>query len=84
MNGFIGGWQLSGVVTIRSGINYHVLSGQDSENTGNYHRLLNGTRQYRLAGRAFRIPAESRPLDSTRKHSRCRLSARSETFRAMP
>ena len=36
VNGFIGGWQLSGVVTIRSGINYHVLSGQDSENTGNF------------------------------------------------
>jgi hypothetical protein len=36
LDGIIGGWQLSGVVTIRSGTNYHVLSGQDSENTGNF------------------------------------------------
>lgn len=36
LNGFVGGWQLSGVVTMRSGTNYHVLSGQDSENTGNF------------------------------------------------
>ena len=35
VNAFMGGWEASGVVTIRSGITYHVLSGQDSENTGN-------------------------------------------------
>jgi len=35
LNAVVGGWEATGVVTLRSGITYHVLSGQDSENTGN-------------------------------------------------
>src|SRR5207245_10117569 len=35
VDALMGGWEASGVVTLRSGITYHVLSGQDSENTGN-------------------------------------------------
>ena len=32
----LGGWQISGIVSIRAGQSYHVLSGQDSANTGNF------------------------------------------------
>ena len=32
---FIGGWQVSGIVNIRSGLPYHILSGLDTGNTGN-------------------------------------------------
>src|SRR5262249_361009 len=35
VDAILGGWEASGVITIRSGITYHVLSGQDNENTGN-------------------------------------------------
>jgi hypothetical protein len=35
VNAVMGGWEASGVVTVRSGTTYHILSGQDSENTGN-------------------------------------------------
>ena len=34
VNAFLGGWQLSGIISIRSGQVYHVVSGRDSANTG--------------------------------------------------
>lgn len=36
LNHIIGGWQFSGIASIRSGLPYHILSGQDSANTGNF------------------------------------------------
>jgi hypothetical protein len=32
---FIGGWRLSGIVTLHTGLPFYVLAGQDIENTGN-------------------------------------------------
>ena len=34
LNTVLGGWQLSGIISIRSGQVYHVVSGRDSANTG--------------------------------------------------
>jgi hypothetical protein len=35
VDAIIGGWQLSGIISIRSGLSYHVLSGVDTGQTGN-------------------------------------------------
>jgi hypothetical protein len=32
----IGGWEVSGIITYRTGTSFTLLSGQDNENTGNY------------------------------------------------
>jgi hypothetical protein len=37
---FIGGWRFSGIVTLRSGLPFYVLAGQDIENTGNFLGFL--------------------------------------------
>jgi len=35
VDAFIGGWQISGIISIRAGTSYHVLSGVDTGQTGN-------------------------------------------------
>src|SRR5207245_7544535 len=72
VDALMGGWEASGVVTLRSGITYHVLSGQDSENTGNLISSsteradivspavpsgFQQTREHWIDNNAFKVPA---------------------------
>lgn len=68
----IGGWRVTGVISLRSGLPYFVISGQDNENTGHLLGFLlepanevsdpqpasfTPTRQHGFDPNAFAVPA---------------------------
>ena len=75
VDAIIGGWQVSGIISIRSGTSYHVLSGSDTGQTGN--SIASSTERANIVSNPF-LPGLFRTgiTGSIRTRSPCRHSAR--------